>query len=106
MRSPDGVRIHAALEAIETAANPGLDRSQRLLQVLCKLAVRQPVAVRKDDGLALVAGELLQAFGQRTRVAARTEHYIGAGRVVRHRFYHVPASNTAVGHLVLEEAAA
>jgi protocatechuate 4,5-dioxygenase, beta chain len=24
--------------------------------------------------------------------------------VVRHRFYHVPASNTAVGHLILEEA--
>jgi len=23
---------------------------------------------------------------------------------VAHRFYHVPASNTAVGHLVLEEA--
>jgi len=22
---------------------------------------------------------------------------------VRHRFYHVPASNTAVGHLILEE---
>jgi len=29
----------------------------------------------------------------------------GRGRppIVRHRFYHVPASNTAVGHLVLEE---
>jgi protocatechuate 4,5-dioxygenase beta chain len=24
---------------------------------------------------------------------------------VRHRFYHVPASNTAVGHLILENAA-
>jgi protocatechuate 4,5-dioxygenase beta chain len=24
--------------------------------------------------------------------------------VVRHRFYHVPASNTAVGHLILENA--
>jgi protocatechuate 4,5-dioxygenase beta chain len=23
---------------------------------------------------------------------------------VRHRFYHVPASNTAVGHLILENA--
>lgn len=30
----------------------------------------------------------------------------GAPPVVEHRFYHVPASNTAVGHLVLEEAAA
>jgi hypothetical protein len=30
----------------------------------------------------------------------------GPPPVVRHRFYHVPASNTAVGHLVLEEAAA
>ena len=29
----------------------------------------------------------------------------GARPVVRHRHYHVPASNTAVGHLVLEEAA-
>jgi protocatechuate 4,5-dioxygenase beta chain len=28
----------------------------------------------------------------------------GAPPVVRHRFYHVPASNTAVGHLVLEES--
>jgi protocatechuate 4,5-dioxygenase, beta chain len=28
----------------------------------------------------------------------------GASPVVRHRFYHVPASNTAVGHLVLEES--
>ncbi len=27
----------------------------------------------------------------------------GAAPRVRHRFYHVPASNTAVGHLVLEE---
>ena len=26
----------------------------------------------------------------------------GAAPVVRHRFYHVPASNTAVGHLILE----
>jgi protocatechuate 4,5-dioxygenase beta chain len=24
--------------------------------------------------------------------------------VVKHRFYHVPASNTAVGHLILENA--
>lgn len=29
----------------------------------------------------------------------------GAPPRVRHRFYHVPASNTAVGHLVLEDAA-
>lgn len=28
----------------------------------------------------------------------------GAAPVVKHRFYHVPASNTAVGHLILEEA--
>ena len=28
----------------------------------------------------------------------------GPRPTVRHRFYHVPASNTAVGHLVLEEA--
>jgi protocatechuate 4,5-dioxygenase beta chain len=28
----------------------------------------------------------------------------GPDPVVRHRFYHVPASNTAVGHLILEEA--
>ena len=27
----------------------------------------------------------------------------GAAPTVRHRFYHVPASNTAVGHLILEE---
>ena len=26
----------------------------------------------------------------------------GARPVVKHRFYHVPASNTAVGHLILE----
>jgi protocatechuate 4,5-dioxygenase beta chain len=30
----------------------------------------------------------------------------GAPPAVAHRFYHVPASNTAVGHLVLEEAVA
>jgi len=29
----------------------------------------------------------------------------GSAPEVRHRFYHVPASNTAVGHLVLEEPA-
>jgi len=29
----------------------------------------------------------------------------GPAPTVEHRFYHVPASNTAVGHLVLEEAA-
>jgi protocatechuate 4,5-dioxygenase beta chain len=29
----------------------------------------------------------------------------GPPPVLRHRHYHVPASNTAVGHLVLEEAA-
>jgi protocatechuate 4,5-dioxygenase beta chain len=29
----------------------------------------------------------------------------GPPPVVRHRFYHVPASNTAVGHLILEERA-
>jgi len=29
----------------------------------------------------------------------------GARPVVRHRFYHVPASNTAVGHLILENPA-
>ena len=28
----------------------------------------------------------------------------GPGPTVRHRFYHVPASNTAVGHLILENA--
>ena len=27
----------------------------------------------------------------------------GSAPVVKHRFYHVPASNTAVGHLILEE---
>jgi protocatechuate 4,5-dioxygenase beta chain len=27
---------------------------------------------------------------------------LGQNVVERHRFYHVPASNTAVGHLVLE----
>jgi protocatechuate 4,5-dioxygenase beta chain len=26
----------------------------------------------------------------------------GSAPTVRHRFYHVPASNTAVGHLILE----
>jgi len=26
----------------------------------------------------------------------------GNAPTVRHRFYHVPASNTAVGHLILE----
>ena len=26
----------------------------------------------------------------------------GAAPTVKHRFYHVPASNTAVGHLILE----
>jgi protocatechuate 4,5-dioxygenase beta chain len=26
----------------------------------------------------------------------------GPAPVVKHRFYHVPASNTAVGHLILE----
>jgi protocatechuate 4,5-dioxygenase, beta chain len=26
----------------------------------------------------------------------------GKSPTVRHRFYHVPASNTAVGHLILE----
>jgi protocatechuate 4,5-dioxygenase, beta chain len=26
----------------------------------------------------------------------------GKKPVVKHRFYHVPASNTAVGHLILE----
>jgi protocatechuate 4,5-dioxygenase beta chain len=30
----------------------------------------------------------------------------GPPPIVKHRFYHVPASNTAVGHLVLEEAVA
>jgi protocatechuate 4,5-dioxygenase beta chain len=29
----------------------------------------------------------------------------GAKPIVRHRFYHVPASNTAVGHLILEDPA-
>ncbi len=29
----------------------------------------------------------------------------GAKPIVRHRFYHVPASNTAVGHLILENPA-
>jgi protocatechuate 4,5-dioxygenase beta chain len=29
----------------------------------------------------------------------------GAAPTLRHRFYHVPASNTAVGHLILENAA-
>jgi len=28
----------------------------------------------------------------------------GSAPKVRHRFYHVPASNTAVGHLILENA--
>ena len=27
----------------------------------------------------------------------------GPPPTVRHRFYHVPASNTAVGHLILED---
>ena len=26
----------------------------------------------------------------------------GKAPIVKHRFYHVPASNTAVGHLILE----
>jgi protocatechuate 4,5-dioxygenase beta chain len=28
----------------------------------------------------------------------------GPAPTVQHRFYHVPASNTAVGHLILEDA--
>jgi protocatechuate 4,5-dioxygenase beta chain len=31
---------------------------------------------------------------------------VGKRPVVRHRFFHVPASNTAVGHLILENAKA
>jgi hypothetical protein len=27
---------------------------------------------------------------------------VGKAPTVRHRFFHVPASNTAVGHLILE----
>jgi hypothetical protein len=30
----------------------------------------------------------------------------GKKPIVRHRFFHVPASNTAVGHLILENAKA
>ena len=37
-----------------------------------------------------------------TARAAMPDMLNGQSPIVRHRFYHVPASNTAVGHLILE----
>lgn len=54
-----------------------------------------------SEGIELVMW--LIARGAMSDVAGPGEKP-GARPTVRHRFYHVPASNTAVGHLILENA--
>jgi protocatechuate 4,5-dioxygenase beta chain len=55
-----------------------------------------------SEGIELVMW--LIARGAMADVAGRTGEGAasGAAPIVKHRFYHVPASNTAVGHLILE----
>ncbi len=58
-----------------------------------------------SEGVELVMW--LIARGAMSDVAHATANNVAAsasGISVRHRFYHVPASNTAVGHLILENA--
>ncbi|MFM8610162.1 MAG: class III extradiol dioxygenase subunit beta [Burkholderiaceae bacterium] len=53
-----------------------------------------------SEGIELVMW--LIARGAMADVADMNAGHPGRKPVVRHRFYHVPASNTAVGHLILE----
>jgi protocatechuate 4,5-dioxygenase beta chain len=48
--------------------------------------------------------ELVMWLIARGAMADVADPVVGSEPTVQHRFYHVPASNTAVGHLVLEEA--
>ena len=62
-----------------------------LLVTWCAVHLGPPLRVLRsgDDGARLAAAAMADVAG-------------GAKPTVKHRFYHVPASNTAVGHLILE----
>ena len=49
-----------------------------------------------DINLSIGRGQLITVGGAMADVAG------GKTPIVKHRFFHVPASNTAVGHLILE----
>ena len=53
-----------------------------------------------SEGIELVMW--LIARGAMSDVADGSQMLLGKAPTVKHRFYHVPASNTAVGHLILE----
>ena len=60
-----------------------------------------PIGLRptQDEYATTAPGEIVMWFIARGALS----DIDGSGEVeVKHRFYHVPASNTAVGHLILE----
>ncbi len=59
-----------------------------------------------SEGIELVMWLIARGAMSDMRSDMRSDTNDGGGRAprVHHRFYHVPASNTAVGHLILEEA--
>ncbi len=72
-----------------------------LISVPSELATKPHIDYVREagsEGIELVMW--LIARGAMSDMAAGTA--VGPPPTVRHRFYHVPASNTAVGHLILE----
>jgi len=72
-----------------------------LVSTPAKLAAKPHIEYIREagsEGIELVMW--LIARGSMSDMA--TGSALGEAPIVRHRFYHVPASNTAVGHLILE----
>jgi 2-hydroxy-4-carboxymuconate semialdehyde hemiacetal dehydrogenase len=73
-----------------------------------RIALAGPGAfgIKHLDGLKNIEGvEVTSIIGRELPKAEEVAKKYGAKPTLRHRFYHVPASNTAVGHMILEEQA-
>ena len=69
---------------------------------------RRWIAEEWDEATATITGAQAEHMVRVLRAQPGMEADVVAGGAkpkVAHRFYHVPASNTAVGHLILENAA-
>ena len=69
------------------------------IELVMWLIARGAMSDLAGGALSDVAGGALSDVAGAQGMAA-----CGSAPTVKHRFYHVPASNTAVGHLILENS--
>jgi protocatechuate 4,5-dioxygenase beta chain len=85
--------------------NRFLDRLIAEPEELAKVPHMEYVEEAGSEGIELVMWLIARGAMSDCARGAMSDANGGAKPTVRHRFYHVPASNTAVGHLIMENNA-